>query len=105
MKRLVLISAFVLFACGSPLVMAKNIVIKGERGTRWCCPDGKKGPDCEKFPDSVPLGANCRLNIAIAPDPGITPQAPVRDGRDTTLKPVAEESPAPVRGKDAPKQK
>ena len=78
-NRLVLISAFALLACTSPLAAAKNVVIQGERGTRWCCPDGKKGPDCKQFPASVPLGADCKLNIAIVPDPSITPaQAPVR---------------------------
>jgi len=37
------------------------------------------------------------------PDAGFTPsQAPARDKGEMTLKPVAEDSPAPVRGKDAP---
>lgn len=105
-NRLVLISAFALLACTSPLAAAKNVVIQGERGTRWCCPDGKKGPDCKQFPASVPLGADCKLNIVIAPDPSITPaQAPARDSHELMLKPVAEENPAPVRGKEAPARK
>jgi hypothetical protein len=105
-NRLVLMSAFALLACASPLAVAKNVVIQGERGTRWCCPDGKKGPDCKQFPASVPLGAECRLNIAIVPDPGITPaQAPVRDRHELTLKPVAEDGPPAAASKAAAKQK
>ncbi|KRD76841.1 hypothetical protein [Lysobacter sp. Root983] len=105
-NRWVLISAFALLACASPLALAKNVVIQGERGTRWCCPDGKKGPDCKQFPAGVPLGADCKLNIVIAPDPSITPtQAPVRDSHELTLKPVAEKSTAPVRSKEVPARK
>jgi hypothetical protein len=102
-NRLVLISAFALLACSSQPATAKNVVIKGERGTRWCCPDGKKGPDCKLFDSSVPLGSDCRLDIAIVPDAGFTPaQAPARDS-EMTLKPQAEVKPA-VRGADAPKK-
>lgn len=104
-NRLVLISAFALLACSSPPATAKNVVIKGERGTRWCCPDGKKGPDCKLFDSSVPLGSDCRLDIAIVPDTGFTPtQAPARNS-GMTLKPQAEvKPPAAVRGTDAPKK-
>lgn len=106
LNRLALISAFVLLAGTSSLAMAKNVVIQGERGTRWCCPDGKKGPDCKEFPASVPLGADCTLKFAIAPDPSITPvPTPTRDRHEMKLKPVAEDSPPAVHGKDALKQK
>lgn len=106
MNRLALISAFVLLACNSPWALAKNVVIQGENGTRWCCPDGKKGPDCKEFPADVRLGADCTLKFAIAPDPSITPaQTPARDRHEMELKPAAEERSAPVRSKDATSKK
>ncbi|KRA81755.1 MULTISPECIES: hypothetical protein [unclassified Lysobacter] len=104
MNRFVLTAAFVLIACASQQAMAKNIIIAGERGTKWCCPDGVKSDKCQQFPSGVPLKKECRLNIAVAPDTNLNPgQTPTDGHREMTLKPVAEDSPAPVRGKDAPK--
>lgn len=33
--------------------------VRGENGTVWCCPDGKKGDGCERGASSTPIGRDC----------------------------------------------
>ncbi|NUO75651.1 MAG: hypothetical protein HOQ32_06515 [Lysobacter sp.] len=99
MNRWIAPSALALIATCSPLLAATSqgadtkptqsgIVVQGENGTKWCCPDGKKGPKCEQGVSTLPVGAACNFASALVVDEGITPA--MSDRGRTALKPQAE---------------
>lgn len=117
MNRLALMSALALLAGSSPLLAATSqaggpkptqsgIVVAGENGTKWCCPDGKKGPKCEQGVDSLNVGDPCNFASALVVDEGITPA--MSDRGPAVLKPQAEDpslAPAAPRGSRTATQK
>ena len=39
-----------------------GVIIKGENGTKWCCPPpGTKGPNCEQGVSTLPQGKLCNF--------------------------------------------
>ena len=117
MNRYVLLAAFVFFAAtsqasaavsqaGGPKPTQSGIIVAGENGTKWCCPDGVKGPKCEQGADSTPVGEACNFASALVVDEGITPA--ISDRGKAVLKPQAEDprqAPAAPSGNQAAPRK
>ena len=60
-------------ASGGAGPMAKEgVIVKGENGTKWCCPDGKKSDKCVKGDSSTPAGKRCNFADFSAPAGGAT---------------------------------
>ena len=76
-------------AGGTPKKTQSGIIVAGENGTKWCCPDGVKGPKCEQGANSTPVGAACNFASALVVDTSITPT--MSDRGKAVLKPQAED--------------
>lgn len=77
MNRSILIAVAVVLASASPWAMAKEgTIVQGENGTKWCCPNGEKGPHCEKsLSNGTPVGARCNFASLLVP---VGPSGPVK---------------------------
>lgn len=74
MNRCTLFAVAVVLASVSPWAVAKQgVIVQGENGTKWCCPKGEKGPDCNKGASTIPVGARCNFADLLVP---IDPTAP-----------------------------
>lgn len=82
MNRSILIAVAVVLAGASSWAMAKEgTIVKGENGTKWCCPGGVKGPDCEKGASTIPEGARCNFASLLVP---VDPPTPVKPHTPST---------------------
>jgi hypothetical protein len=93
MNRFILIAVSLALVGLSPLAQAKEgVIVKGENGTKWCCPKGEKGPDCEKGASTIPVGARCNFASLLIPvDPGVPVRqsAPITRGDSKAVQPKA----------------
>ncbi|MEH6418591.1 hypothetical protein [Pseudomonas sp. CGJS7] len=100
MNRFVLILVSFVLAGASPLALAKEgVIVQGENGTKWCCPKGEKGPDCEKGASTIPVGARCNFASLLVPVDPATPVKPVRPVVRGEAKAAAPRAAAAVEGK------
>ena len=62
MNRLLLAASFAMLVLATGAIQAKEgKIIKGNNGTKWCCPGGKVSAGCEKGAASTPVGASCNF--------------------------------------------
>ena len=73
MKKLMVVVSLMLLGMSPVLFAKEGKIVKGENGTKWCCPNGVKGDGCEKGANSTPAGARCNFASAMVPGPKANP--------------------------------
>ncbi len=86
MKKILLASSLAVLGMFAANVYAKEgKIVTGDHGTKWCCPNGKKGDGCVKGASSIPNGAACSfatkavpIGVGLTEDGPTTPVAPAK---------------------------
>lgn len=78
MNRRLLMTSLALLGLAAGVSHAKDgLIVKGNNGTKWCCPGGKISDGCEKGASSTPVGAHCNFaaRAYVAPKSTVQPRA------------------------------
>lgn len=98
MNRLVVLATCALLSLTAGVCHAKEgKIVKGENGTKWCCPNGKKSDSCEKGANSTPVGARCNFaSVYVLPKPTVEPRTVDASNGPTPPKKSATEEKSPT---------